>query len=322
MAVGSQAAFGILLLRSQDGAAQGNLPNYPPTGNPPLPGEHQPDPLNPGQGLLTAGWGQVDSFSALDVTHPSVRIPPPPPLDSAAYAEAFLDVLTLGGDGVTTPTERTQEQTEIGLFWAYDGTIGLGSPPVLYNQAARVIARQEKNTRMQNARMFALINAAMADAGIACWDGKYYYNFWRPIIGIRNADLDGNPDTPRVANWTPLGAPGSNETGINFTPPFPAYASGHATFGAALFRTLANFYGTDEIAFQLKSDEMSGKTTDSNGRNRYTIVRRFDRFSDASLENARSRIYLGIHWQFDADLGVAQGVLIADHVSDTLLLPQ
>ena len=322
IAVGAEAATNILVARAADGSAGGDLPIYPPTHDPPLPGEHLPDPLNPTQGLLTPGWGAVTTFSNIDVTAAAIRAPEPPALTSAAYTTAFEDVMLLGGDGIVTPTLRTQEQTEIGLFWAYDGSKGIGVPPVLYNQIVRALAKQERNTLVENARLFALVNIAMGDAGIACWDSKYFYDFWRPIIGIRDADTDGNDDTTRIADWTPLCAPASNQSGNNFTPPFPSYPSGHATFGGALFRVLANFYGTDDIAFQFKSDEMSGRTTDNLGDHRFTIVRRFDRFSDAMRENARSRIYLGIHWQFDADEGINMGMKIADNVFDNLLQPK
>lgn len=319
--VGYEAAMNILKERSEDGSGDGDMTIYPPTNDPPLPGEHQPDPLNPGQGLLTPGWGKVNTFSAIDVADPDVRTPAPPALDSDAYTGAFFDVLMLGGDGVITPTDRTQEETEIGYFWAYDGSPGIGVPPVLYNQILRVLAKQERNTLIENARLFALANIAMADAGIAAWDSKYHYNLWRPVVAIRNAHLDGNPDTMLVADWTPLGAPASNKGGNDFTPPFPAYPSGHATFGAATFRTLQNFYGTDEISYQLTSDELSGITTDSQGNHRPKVIRRYNSFSQGAIENGRSRVYLGIHWQFDADSGIDQGVTIADFVFDELLQP-
>jgi hypothetical protein len=319
--VGFEAALNILAARDADGSADGNTPIYPPTNNPALPGEHVPDPLNPGQGLLTPGWGQVATFSGIDVTDADVRTPSPPALTHPDYTASFVDVLTLGGDGINTPTLRTAEETEIGLFWAYDGSQGIGVPPVLYNQIVRELAEQEHNSLIENARLFALANIAMGDAGIAAWDSKYYYNFWRPVVAIRNADLDGNNDTERFANWTPLGAPASNQSGNNFTPPFPAYPSGHATFGAAMFRTLQNFYGTDQISYRLKSDELNGETTDSQGTHRRAVVRRFHSFSAGAYENGRSRIYLGIHWQFDADAGIDQGVTIADFVFMELLKP-
>src|SRR5262249_49312521 len=110
-------------------------------------------------------------------------------------------------------------------------------------------------------------------------------------------------------------------SGTNFTPPFPAYTSGHATFGAALFRTMADFYGKDNITFTFTSDEFNGVTVDQNGNVRPLIPRTFTSFSQAEQENAQSRIYLGIHWQFDADNGIASGNGIADYIFNNLLRP-
>ena len=120
----------------------------------------------------------------------------------------------------------------------------------------------------------------------------------------------------------PLGAPNSNSTGLNFTPGFPTYTSGHATFGGALFRTIQNFYGKDILPFTMVSDEMNGVTTDNHGNVRPFMPRSFLRLSDAATENARSRIYLGIHWQFDADEGVRSGYAVGDHVYQTILTPR
>jgi hypothetical protein len=228
----------------------------------------------------------------------------------------------LGGDGVTTPTTRTLEQTEIGLFWGYDGSPGLGVPPRLYNQIAVIICNQMGNTEVQNARLLALVNIAMADAGITVWDTKYVYNFWRPVAAIREADTDGNPNTIADPNWRPLGAPADNHSGTNFTPPFPAYTSGHAGFGASLFRTLADFYGTDDVTFTIGSDEFNGMTADQSGKNRPIIFRTFDSFSAAAEENGQSRIYLGIHWRFDKEQGILQGGEVADYVFSHVLLPR
>ena len=152
--------------------------------------------------------------------------------------------------------------------------------------------------------MLALVNVAMAEAGIAAWDSKYFYNYWRPVTGIREADAgtgpsglgDNNPATAGDATYSPLGAPASNLTGPNFTPPFPAYPSGHATFGGALFQTLRNIYGTDNIAFTFMSDEFNGETLDNEGNPRPLLPRSFTTLSQAETENGQSRIYLGIHW--------------------------
>ena len=181
----------------------------------------------------------------------------------------------LGGDGLVTPTTRTAEQTQIGIYWAYDGTPSLCAPPRLYNQIAMQIAHKmgTDNDVIELARLLALVNVAMADAGIAIWESKYFYQFWRPITGIRESDEetgpsglgDGNPATAGDPTFSPLGAPASNLTGPNFTPPFPAYPSGHAGFGGALFEMLRNFYRTDRIPFTFVSDEFNGVTRDNAG---------------------------------------------------------
>lgn len=205
-----------------------------------------------------------------------------------------------------------------------DGTPGLGTPPRLYNQIIRTIAVDRANSVEQNARLLALTNLAMADAGIQAWETKYHYDFWRPVIGIRQGGADGNAATVADASWTPLGAPYSNGGGthLNFTPPFPAYASGHATFGAAAFEATADFYGTHRLGFSFVSDELNGVTTDNLGNVRPRIVRRFNSLNEAIAENAQSRIYPGIHWQFDATRGIAAGRAIADYVAANVLRPR
>ena len=162
----------------------------------------------------------------------------------------------------------------------------------------------------------------MADAGIAIWESKYFYNVWRPVTGIRESDPgtgptglgDGNPNTIGDLNFSPLAAPASGLTGPNFTPPFPAYPSGHAGFGGSLFQTLRNFYHTDHIRFTFVSDELNGITVDNQGNPRPLSPRTFRTLSQAEEENGQSRIYLGIHWSFDKTEGIAQGRRIADYV--------
>src|SRR5262249_19809490 len=152
------------------------------------------------------------------------RVPPPPPLTSREYAHAFAEVRRVGGDGITTPTRRTPEQTLIGLYWAYDGTPSLCAPPRLYNQITMTIADRMGTTVIDLARLLGLVNTAMADAGIAIWESKYHYQFWRPVAGIRESDPgtgptglgDGNDATVGDPTFTPLGAPASNLGSVNF----------------------------------------------------------------------------------------------------------
>jgi len=137
------------------------------------------------------------------------------------------------------------------------------------------------------------------------------------VGGIREGNRDGNLNTIFDPNFSPLGAPASNiNPGVNFTPPFPAYASGHATFGGALFQILRRFYGTDNIRFTFVSDEFNGITTDNLGMIRPRIARTFPNLSAAEEENGQSRIYLGIHWEFDKAEGMLQGRRIANFVMD------
>ncbi|WP_199693702.1 vanadium-dependent haloperoxidase [Sorangium cellulosum] len=139
---------------------------------------------------------------------------------------SFYEVFSLGGDGAITPTLRTPEQTVIGIFWSYDGARRIGDVPRLYNQIARAVAVQKSNSEIENARYFALVHIAMADAGIATWDTKYNYEFWRPIIALRRAGTDENALTIHDRRWTPVGSPGSNQSPPRMPPSFPAYVSG------------------------------------------------------------------------------------------------
>jgi hypothetical protein len=318
--VGRQVAKAILKARLHDGSELDV--KYSEAA---LPGVYEwfpdePLPLDP-------GWGDVTPFTMASVA--DFISDPPPAMDSDAYATAYNEVKNYGSDDVTFPTLRTPEQTEIGIYWAYDGTPGLGTPPRLYNQIARVIAEQEGNTQLENARLFALINFAIADAGVASWGTKYTYDVWRPMRGIRQISSagvfmdDGNGATEADLDWLPLGAPCTNcpAGSTNFTPPFPAYTSGHATFGAAAFRTLANFYGTDAIPFTFVSDELNGVNEDVDGSTRLLRPRSFTSFSQAAEENGQSRIYLGIHWAFDKTAGIEQGNAIADYAFANFLQP-
>jgi hypothetical protein len=266
------------------------------------PGHWQSDPFAANaQTAWGPGWGTVKTFAMLDAQQ--FTVPGVPDMTSDEYTEAYNEVKE---KGALTGSTRTDDETHMGLFWAYDRAT-MGPPPVMYSQNLHEIGQQMGNTPAQNARMFAMASVAMADASVAAWQVKFQSDFWRPVTAIQQGEDDGNPETEGDLSWRPLGAPGNDPNNFtdDFTPPFPAYVSGHATFGGALYETLRNFYGTDEVSYMLTSAELpAGEDT-----------RSFTDFSTAEWENAMSRIYLGIHWRFDAVDGIALGNEIADWVN-------
>ncbi|MGF1568393.1 MAG: chloroperoxidase [Nodosilinea sp.] len=284
-------------------------------------GAHRVDPNNPDQGFYSPFYGAKSSLFAVTSRH---GLNPPPLLTSTAYADALKQVYEKGiapelaGTLPVGSSPRTPNETQIGIFWGYDGAAKLGTPPRLYNQIVRALAMQKGNSVDQNARLFALVNAAMGDAGILAWDQKYIHDLWRPVVGIREGDeslgptgmgsggLSANSDP----NWLPLGAPKTNggPSDRNFTPNFPAYPSGHATFGAAALQITRLFYGVmgngsdnlfDGLTFV--SEEFNGINRDVKGTIRPKQVRSFpDGLWQMIVENGLSRVYLGVHWVFDA----------------------
>ncbi|MBW4500456.1 MAG: phosphatase PAP2 family protein [Scytonema hyalinum WJT4-NPBG1] len=299
-----------------------NTISTPANGSGVTPGMHAPDPLNPNQGLYAPTWGNVRPFAIQNIH--DLRAPAPPALDSQEYRDAFDEVKS---KGAIQGTARSPEETYIGLFWAYDGANLIGTPPRLYNQLARVIAQSQGFSQKENARYFALLNLAMADAGIQCWDTKYFYNLWRPIVGIRN-EMDANRKVPK---WQPLGSPrsnnppGSETRGLDFTPPFPAYTSGHATFGTASMTVIKLFleeqgYDPDMEIEDFVSDELNGETTDTNGDPRPRVPMTFI-LNKAIQDNLESRVFLGVHWRFDGTVGARSGEQIAQEVFRMVATP-
>jgi hypothetical protein len=326
IAVGRRAAAAIVARRKHD-RSHGDDPQMGTEWITSVePGHWRQDPIGASPIALGAKWGKVRPFVLRSGSQ--FRAPPPPPMTSAAYTRAFNEAKALGGDGVTTLTERTDEQTQIAMYWAYDGTPSLCAPPRLYNQITAEVSKRSTDV-VELARLFALANVAMADAGIAIWESKYHYDVWRPVTGIRESDEgagptgagDGNPATFGDPGFVPLGAPASNLAGPNFTPPFPAYPSGHAGFGAALFQILRRYYETDRLAFTFVSDELNGETVGNDGEVRPFAPRSFASLSEAEEENGQSRIYLGIHWEFDKTVGIAQGRRVANYVFDHAFRP-
>ena len=285
---------------------------------------HRPDPDNPDQGYHAPFYGAQSKCFAVTTRHTLLS---PPQVGTPGYIAALQQVFYKGiapqlmGTVPPSPLLRTVDETLIGLYWGYDGALGLGTPPRLYNQIVREIAikRTPANTTAENARLFALVNAAMGDAGILCWEEKYRQDFWRPVVGIREHDISMGPVATQGSNnidnnchilWLPLGASNTNSTRKNFTPPFPAYPSGHATFGAAAFHMTRLFYNVlpgnyapDNLFTGLTfvSEELNGINKDNKGAVRPRHVRNFPGgLWQMIVENGLSRVYLGVHWVFDA----------------------
>jgi hypothetical protein len=275
LAWGAAVATQVLAQRANDGSAAtvaapigGGLGDWIPTG--PVP-------------FLLPQWGFVTPFCMSSSAQ--FRPSGPPALDSEKYAQDFNEVKMFGG---AVGSSRTEDQSLIARFWA-DGA-GTETPPGHWNHIAQDVSAAQGNTLDQNARLFALLNLAMADAGICAWDAKYSFNNWRPVTAIRNAASDGNDATEPDAAW-------SSFIG---TPPFPDYVSGHSTFSGAAATVLGIFYGSDDISFSTGSDFLPG------------VIRSFESFSSAANEAAMSRVYGGIHFRFASDDGLSGGLAIGE----------
>ena len=211
----------------------------------------------------------------------ALRSDGPNALTSAAYAEDFNEVKSLGS---LTSRVRTADQTDAALFWQ-------AHQAGLFNSIFRQLAVTQDLDIAQAARLFAMADLAGADGAIACWNDKYYWNFWRPVTAIREANTDGNPATVADPSWTPLFA----------TPPFPDHPAGHTCVSGAVIETLQDFFGTDKVSFSTFS-AFSNST------------RSFDRFSKAIKEIIDARVWAGIHFR-TADV---QGYVVGRKVSHWL----
>jgi hypothetical protein len=263
----------------------------------------------PGEPAWGPQWGDVTPWvmSSGDQFRPG----PPPSLTSQEYTDAWNEVYHKGR---ATGSTRTAEETEIAWFWGNDRD-GTMKPPGHVNRIAEIIATDrfaglsDGDRLSESARLFALLNVGMLDASVAAWDSKYNtdVDLWRPIAGIREADTDGNIDTVSDPTWEPLSHAGFG--GDPFTPPFPSYVSGHATFGAVGSSLIAQFFGTDDISFTLDTDDVDALGAE----------RSFDSLSEAAWENAISRVYLGVHWRFDAVAGHELGYDIGEYIFGNFL---
>ncbi len=286
VAVGAQAAAGIIALRANDGSFPTNPPPF--TGGTAL-GEWRPTPSYlPGQppALSPALAPWLATVTPFTLKSPSQFRPvAPPSLTSQRYAAAYNEVKALGA--ADPHSTRTTEQTDLAKFWNSNFL-------VLWNRALRDIATAQLLSIDDSARLFALADLAMGDAGITAWDSKFHFVFWRPVTAIQEGEHDGNPETAGDPNWQPM---------IN-TPNYPDYTSGANNVTGAITRVLALFFGSDEMDFTLHTTNATAPVQ----------TRDYHRFSDAAADVVNVRIYQGIHFRFADVQARKQGRHVAQWV--------
>ena len=296
VAVGNGAAAAVSAVRAGDGwNTQTVFDASYPQGT--APGEYQFTPGYPF--ALLPHWGSLPPFVLKLATQ--FQPPAPYPINSTRYTRDYNEIKQLGGDGVTTPSARTADQTEIALFW-------VESSPLMWNRISRTALLSQNLGMWENARLLALVNLGLVDGYISSWSAKFTYNYWRPVTAIRAGDIDGNDDTTGDPNWTPL----------VLTPPIPDYDSGHGVEGGIASTILKRFFQTDRIGLAICSTTLpAGQTCDSASPR----TRSFSSFSQAADENGLSRILVGIHFRHAVEEGILHGQKIGDWVLAHALLP-
>ena len=266
----------MLLLRADDGSAEAaTAPYMPGTG----PGVWQPTPPAFAPALLP-GWGLVTPFGLEEGSQ--FRAPPPPALHTGKYANDYNEVKLVGR--IDSPF-RPQDRTDVARFYA------AATPIQTSNPAARQVSAAQGKSLSENARIFALLGMAMADGSIAVFDTKYFYNRWRPITAIWNADFDDNRHTDPDPTWLPLIA----------TPPFPSYYSAHATLSGAARAVLERAFGKHGLAITLTNPQLG-------------LVLNYSSWKQITDDIDDARVYGGVHFRFDQEAGAHQGRRVGKYI--------
>ncbi|HVS66748.1 MAG TPA: vanadium-dependent haloperoxidase [Thermoanaerobaculia bacterium] len=288
IAWGRTVADAVLASRADDGSGV-PIGYFPPTG------VFWWIPTPPGfVPALLPQWPYVRPWTLLSSSQFRAPGPPATPNDPR-YLKDYLEVKSLGD---ADSLDRDDDQSEIAQFW--DDGLGTSTPPGHWNLIAQQLVEERSLNLVESARLFALLGITVADAAIVSWDNKYHYHHWRPYTAIVNGDLDGNPETAPDPEWS----------SYITTPPFPTYTSGHSTFSGSSGRILGLVLGQDDIEFSTPSDGVPG------------ALRSFSSLSQAAEEAGQSRIYGGIHWQYDNRDAIAGGRALAEYVFGNFLRPE
>ena len=279
VALGKAAAEKMLALRSNDKMSE--KASFAPKSGP---GVFQ---LPPNAHPIGSHWASVTPFVLKSIE--DFRLPGPPPLASARYAEEFNEVKAVGAKNSTL---RTAEQTAIALLWQ-------PTSPITYNAMLRVMPELKQKSIVEQAQVFALLNMAASDAFIVGWRDKYLFLFWRPETAIRNADGDGNDATSADATWEGLFSP---------FPAHPEYPSGHALFTGVMETVLRDFFGTDQMTLAVTNPDKK-------------IARTFASFSEIAKSVEDARVWAGIHFR-GADIdGTRMGRRVAEYALKNCMRP-
>lgn len=281
--LGKEAGDAILANRANDGSAGNPAAPVPPSL---VAGVYQAVP--PFNFYFAPYWENVKLFGL--EKKDQFRCAPPPALTSEVYTLAFNEVKEKGKKNSAV---RTDDQTAYAKYWYEFSEAG-------WNRVARTVSVDKKLNLHETARLFALVDMALADAYTAGWDSKLHYNLWRPYTAIRNAAKDGNDQTSPDTQWEPEHA----------TPPIQDYPSTHSALGNAAAVVMANILG-DATSFTMPSPT----TVPAGG------TRSFTSFTQAAEENADSRVQAGIHFRFACIAGLALGESIGDWITGNHLRP-
>jgi hypothetical protein len=302
VALGHRVAAAILARRASDGVAGGGVGPFVPGSSP---GDYRfTFPFNTlsfdffGTGGFAdaSNWGTtvtpfvIPSASQFRAAPPYGAASNALAVQTPRYTTDFNEVKALGCAGCAA---RSAEQTEIALFW-------MENSPTGWNRIARVVADQRNLDAWEAARLFAVLAIGEFDAYTTSLESKYYYRFWRPVTAVAMAGADGNAATSPEVGWEVLAFP---------TPPIPDYPSAHATAGgnaAAIIEALVPGIGP---TIRTTSGSLAG------------VTRSFSSVADAAIENAASRVYIGYHFRYATEVGIAQGRQVGRYVVTHALLP-